>query len=74
METFRDIINLWPSAEDLGRDIDIPGGLVRLWRRRDNIPAAYWLDIVTAAATRSEPILGVTLKRLATLAKVREAA
>lgn len=72
METFRDIINLWPSAEDLGRDIEIPGGLVRLWRRRDNIPAAYWLDIVTAAEARTIP--GVTLERLATLAKVREAA
>lgn len=72
METFRDIINLWPSAEDLGRDIEIPGGLVRLWRRRDNIPAAHWIDIVTAAEAR--PIPGVTLERLATLAKVREAA
>lgn len=50
--TVKDIILLWPTAEELGRDINETGGTVRAWSNRGSIPSGYWCSIVTAAEAR----------------------
>jgi hypothetical protein len=72
METYADIIGLWPSAEALGDDIGESGVTVRAWRNRNSIPAYRWLDIVKAADARG--IEGVSLDALARIAATRRPA
>ena len=48
METFADIIGLWPTAETLASDI----GTVRAWRNRNSIPSNRWGDVIAAAKVR----------------------
>lgn len=52
METFADIIGLWPSAETLGEDIGVCGVTVRAWRNRNSIPSNRWADVIAAAKAR----------------------
>lgn len=68
IRTFADVIDRWPTAEELGRDIAQRGGTVRNWRTR-GIPAEYWHEIVAAADRRG--IADVTLAVLARLAHER---
>jgi hypothetical protein len=69
METFPEIIALWPSAEALGADIGEPGLNVRAWKRRKAIPPEHWVALVAAADRRG--IDGVTYERLAHIASRR---
>lgn len=70
MENFSSLIALWATAEELAADLDIgggsPGGTVRAWKRRNSIPAEYWLPLVFAAQKRGIP--GVSLEVLAQIA------
>lgn len=52
METFADIIGLWPTAETLGDDIGVCGVTVRAWRNRNSIPSNRWADVISAAKAR----------------------
>ncbi|MBE0530262.1 MAG: hypothetical protein IH626_05500 [Rhodospirillales bacterium] len=69
MQTFSDIIDLWPTAEVFASDVGINGALARQWRRRNNIPAAHWARVVDAASVRGYP--GVTLEMMAAMAAGR---
>ena len=60
--TFGEIIGLWPSIADLARDLEVPYGVVKQWKRRDSIPSDRWLSIVAAAGSRG---ISLTLDRLA---------
>lgn len=51
-ETHRDIINLWPSAAALARDLALPPQIVQKWRNRGSIPAVHWQDVIFAGKTR----------------------
>jgi hypothetical protein len=72
MQTFPEIIALWPSAEALGVDVGVSGVVARAWRQRNSIPPEHWLGIVTAAERRGfldtsgRPV--VTLELLAHIA------
>lgn len=72
METFADIIGLWPTAESLGDDIGQTGLVVRAWKRRNNIPSEHWASVIRAAASRG--LDGVTAEALTDLAARRSAA
>lgn len=52
------IIEKWPSAGDLSRDLDVPYQTVRAWRNRGSIPPSYWRDVIRSAERRG--IVGVT--------------
>lgn len=65
LRTFADVLDLWDSAEELGADIDVSGGRIRMWRQRDSIPAEEWPGIIGAAAARG--FRGVTLELLSAL-------
>jgi hypothetical protein len=66
MQSFVQIINSWPTAEEFGRGIGIPGGTARQWRNRDSIPASYWTAVVSAAEARG--IEGISYEMLAHIA------
>jgi len=52
MNSFADIIDLWPSAVELARDIGVSPGNVRAMKRLDSISAKYFVAIVAAAHYR----------------------
>lgn len=49
-----DIVNLWPSAADLARDIGADKEAVRKWRQRGSIPARYHRAVLAAAEKRAQ--------------------
>lgn len=67
MGSFSEVIDCWPSAEELARDLRLSGVQVRQWRNRDSIPAAYWDEVCAAALLRS--IKNITLETLSGLAR-----
>jgi len=52
MKSIDQIIELWPSMADLGRDLDLPYSTVAAWKRRGSIPVNYWRDLIAAAHGR----------------------
>jgi hypothetical protein len=52
LTTFADIIELWPSAAELARDLnEVKDITVRAWKAR-GIPAQYWDEVVASAHRR----------------------
>jgi hypothetical protein len=71
MLTVRDIIEKWPSAADMARDIGLRRpGHGAMMKMRGSIPIQHWPRLVEAAAERG--IQGVTFETL-TLAHARTA-
>lgn len=46
VNSFRDVVELWPTPDDLAADIRAGRWAVRKWRSRDAIPAEWWLPIL----------------------------
>lgn len=59
---YRTIIQQWPTQADLARDMGLQAASVYKWHERGNIPAQYWLDLVSAARRRK---IRLTIKDLA---------
>ena len=66
MQTFKEIIRLWPSCEALGADVGASGNTVRKWLFRDSVPGTHWASLVKSASERG--ITGVTVDLLAKIA------
>jgi hypothetical protein len=69
MESFGDVIALWPSLSDLAADAGVAYGVAKQWRMRDSIPAPHWAALVDAARNRG--FSEVTTARLAEIARLR---
>lgn len=52
IKSFRDLIALWPNAEELAWDTRVKGTIARAWKHRNNIPPRYWPRVLRAAAKR----------------------
>jgi hypothetical protein len=73
MQTFRDIIGLWPSHRAMAGDIGANHWAVAKWHQRDNIPPEWWNDVLAAAVRFGHE--GLTAQLMADIAgKRREAA
>jgi hypothetical protein len=55
MKGIDEILNLWPTMADLGRDLGLPYPTVAAWKQRGSIPVAYWRGIILAARRRGHP-------------------
>jgi hypothetical protein len=55
MQNVADVLALWPSDAEFGRDIGVAYPTVSAWKQRGSIPAAYWWHIIRAAAHRGHP-------------------
>lgn len=69
MDTFEDIIQAFGGPAKYGEAIRIEGFHAQTMKQRGSIPPAYWADTVAAASERH--IEGVTLERLAEIAKAK---
>lgn len=67
--SFQSVIDAFGGPTKYAEAIGIPGFHAQSMKTRDSIPPAYWEDTVSAASELGVP--GVTLKRLAELAKAR---
>lgn len=65
METFRDIIALWPTPEVLAAEIGEKAWTVRKWKQRDSIPASRWLTVANAARAKGNLITAEQMARMA---------
>ena len=68
MDTYKDVINKWPTAWSMAIAVDVRETAVWTWKSRNRIPSAYWQDIVATEVGVAE---GVTLEVLAGLAAQR---
>jgi hypothetical protein len=63
--SFREIIDLWPSPDDLAAEIEAGRWTVSKWRTRNSIPAEWWHRLVSTERAKAS---GVTTDLLAGLA------
>ena len=52
----QEIIKLWPSRNDLARDLGVERITVHQWHRRQNIPGTMDVKLIAAANRRSIPL------------------
>lgn len=69
LNSFQAVIEAFGGPTKYADAIGVAGFHAQSMKTRDSIPPAYWDDTVTAASERG--ISGVTLKRLAELAKAK---
>lgn len=69
--SFRDVVKLWPSLKAMATDVGAGAWEVPKWSQRNNIPAEWWLRVVSTDVAREN---GVTVELLATLAAPEEPA
>jgi hypothetical protein len=67
LDTFQAVIDAFGGPTKYADAIRVPGFHAQSMKTRGSIPPAYWADTVSAAAERG--IEGVTLEKLADLAK-----
>lgn len=71
LPTFRDVIALWRTPDELAADIGMNKYSVRNWnsKYRNKIPSEYWRRVVAAANKRG---FNVTLDMLAEISERTE--
>jgi hypothetical protein len=65
MNTFRSIIDQWPSLQDFAADLEVKYVTAQLMRHRDSIAAKHWRNTVAAASKRG--MKHITLDLLASI-------
>lgn len=65
MQTFREVMDLWPDTATLASDVGAPPYRVRKWRERDSIPSPEWRKLIEAAEAKGYPVTADLLADLA---------
>lgn len=65
MKTFVEVIDRWPSINELASDIGEKPFKVAKWKQRNNIPADYWLRLISAARKRRISLDEIVLTKIA---------
>jgi hypothetical protein len=63
MQSFAELLVLWPSLSVIGRELDVPYDTVIAWKRRSSVPYEYWPALVASAIQHEIP--GITMETLA---------
>tara|TARA_R110000824_G_scaffold393340_1_gene592451 strand:- start:201 stop:416 length:216 start_codon:yes stop_codon:yes gene_type:complete len=71
MNSYKEIIEQWPSAQEFGTDVGVTGSLARVWKSRNTLPPRHWNLVVEKGQARG---IDISLDLLAELAERREAA
>ena len=66
MQTFSDVLALWPSRAEVAADCGVSYGVVKQWWRRESVPPEYWTALIDGARKRG--IKGLNSDMLAGLA------
>ena len=65
VDSFRAVIELWPSTDELAEDVGVGVAAVRKWRQRDRIPSERWKGLLGTVTAKTA---GLTADKLASLA------
>jgi hypothetical protein len=52
MRNVTDVVDRWPRAIDLARDLGVSPSRITDWKNRNAIPASYWKSLLAAARRR----------------------
>jgi hypothetical protein len=63
VDSFRTIIEWWPTTRALAEELGIPDGVVRQWKRI-GIPARYWQMLLKTKIARQHRLTAGQLVRL----------
>lgn len=72
MQTFRDVIGLWPTVPAFAIDVGVGERTAFSWWQRDSIPADWFAEVVRAAGRRGH--IAVTAEAMAIAAEKRRLA
>ena len=67
INSFRDVIALWPSPDVMASDVGAPVTAVRKWWQRDRIPAEWWHSVLASDVARSAEISAEALAAIIAL-------
>lgn len=70
MNTFSQLIDLWPTKAEFASDLGVEYGVAHQWDRRDSIPSDYWNDVIAAAERRQ--LKGINLELLAEISSKKK--
>ncbi len=65
LDSFRTVIELWPSREALASDLQVRASAVSKWWQRDSIPAERWSSLLETGVAKSKGVTAETLTALA---------
>lgn len=73
LDSFRSIIDLWDSREEMASDVGAGSWAVRKWLKRDNIPSEWWSALLSTEKAKANGVTADLLTRLAArdIAEVR---
>ena len=65
--SFRSLIELWPSREEMATDIGAKSSAVSKWWQRDSVPAEWWApilatDIAIKSRVRPEALIDLAAR------------
>lgn len=73
VDSFRSIIDLWPTRIAMASDVGGAAGEVSKWWQRDKIPDRWWARVVSTQVAMENGVTLEVLARLAAGANVEEA-
>lgn len=72
VDSFRALIELWATREEMASDIDAKASAVSKWWQRDSIPAEWWSPILATKIAIRSKVRAETLIELAARAPENE--
>lgn len=74
MQTFRDLIDSWPTIAEFSRDVGVGYEAARKMRDRNNIRNEYWEAVIDAAKQRGISVTPDDLYRMSLMRRRRSGA
>ena len=71
-DSWKAVIDQWPTDAAFAEDMEVPRGTAVCWKRRDKVPPYYWLRILAASKVRKLPVTAIDLIGLAASQPKRE--
>lgn len=68
MDSFRDVIDKWPSRDEMADDLGEKVGTIHKWYARDRIPSEKWSALVEAGKKRR---IKITIQQFAAISSRR---
>jgi hypothetical protein len=63
--SFRDIIDLWPSPDEMAAELEAGRWTVPKWKTRNSIPAEWWQRLLKTERAKSHGVTADLLTELA---------
>jgi hypothetical protein len=67
MQSFANLLSLWPSLARISDELAVPYDTVMAWKRRNSVPYEYWSALMASA--KRNKIRGISMELLAAAAE-----